>query len=114
MDNLETGQRLVLDARSLNASPAMRRNRARACVRGTFRAHATSFADVLDGRSAHFRMMRNWGRSFSALDASPDADVTVSCGSGVTACTLALASLRPGGRKRRSMTDRGANGAMNS
>ncbi len=100
MDNLETGQRLVLDARSAERfagdAPEPRAGLRSGHIPG---AYNLPFADVLDGRSAHFKDDAQLEQIFSALDASPDADVTVSCGSGVTACTLALALFKARGQE---------------
>ena len=92
MNNLETGAIRVLDAR-----PASRFNGDAAEPRPGMRvghiprSHNIPFGMLLDARTGHFRRDDELDRIFSELDLAPDDNIAVSCGSGVTACTVALA-----------------------
>ncbi len=99
MNNLETGAMRVLDAR-----PAARFNGDAPEPRPGMRAghiprsHNLPFGQLLDPRSGHFKSDDMLEQIFSSLSLEPDASVAVSCGSGVTACTVALALFKSRGQ----------------
>lgn len=100
MDNLETKKTLVLDARSAERfageAPEPRAGLRAGHIPGSYNL---PFSDVLDGRSSHFKDGEALEQTFSSLDIAPDANVAVSCGSGVTACTVALALFKARGQE---------------
>lgn len=99
MNNLETGEIRVLDAR-----PAARFNgdapEPRQGMRTGHipRSYNLPFTDVLDGRGGMFHHNAVLEKCFSTLGIDQDTSVAVSCGSGVTACTVALALFKARGQ----------------
>lgn len=99
LDNLETGNFLVLDARPAarftglapEPRPGMRAGHIPKSV-------SLPFGETLEPSSL-FKSDRNLEHLFDAHDLSPDARLAVSCGSGVTACTLALALFKARGQE---------------
>jgi thiosulfate/3-mercaptopyruvate sulfurtransferase len=99
IDNLETGKFLVLDAR-----PAVRFTGLSPEPRPGMRAgHIPKsinlpFAEMLE-TSSLFKSDKALEHLFGARKLSPEAKLAVSCGSGVTACVVALALFKARGQE---------------
>lgn len=99
MNNLETGDIRVLDARP----PARFNGDTPEPWQGKRsghipRSHNLPFGDLLDGRSHHLKPDDELEKAFAGLNISGEDKVAVSCGSGVTACTVALALFKSRGQ----------------
>lgn len=92
MENLETKTMRVLDARSASRfngdAPEPRPGMRTGHIPGS---HNLPYTHVLDASSAHFKDNPELEQIFTSLNLLPNDKVVVSCGSGVTACTVALA-----------------------
>lgn len=99
MDNLETDEFRVLDARP----PARFSGETPEPWPGKRSGHIPKsynlpFAAVLEDRSRHFKDDAALENIFSSLALTGEEKVAVSCGSGVTACTVALALFKARGQ----------------
>lgn len=99
LENIETNEAIVLDAR-----PAMRFNGEGPEPRPGMRAgHIPKslnmpFGELLEGKLRLLKDEQTLDQAFTNLDIAPGAKVAVSCGSGVTACTVALALFKARGQ----------------
>lgn len=100
LDNIDTGHMTVLDAR-----PASRFEGRSAEPRPNMRAGhipkslSLPFMETLDPASAFFKSNDTLEKIFLRHELANDAKIAVSCGSGVTACTLALALFKARGQE---------------
>lgn len=99
MDNLETDELRVLDARP----PARFSGETPEPWQGKRSGHIPKsynlpFGALLEGNSRHFKDDDALENIFSSLALTRDEKIAVSCGSGVTACTVALALFKARGQ----------------
>jgi len=105
MDNIESGEALVLDARGLGRfvgiytepHPELRSGH----IPGSRNLHYARLCDTKDGT---FKDSIALAKLFSSVSADEDRPIICSCGSGVTACILAL-GLEVLGRKNVAIYD---------
>lgn len=92
MDNLVTGQMRVLDARPEGrfegTMPEPRPGMRAGHIPNSYNL---PFSQVLDSHSRHIQDEAALAHTFDALGVGQEDKVAITCGSGVTACTLALA-----------------------
>lgn len=92
MDNLVTGQMRVLDARPEGRfAGTMSEPRPGMRAGHIPNSYNLPFSQVLDGPSRHLQDEATLAQTFDALGIGAQDKVALTCGSGVTACTLALA-----------------------
>lgn len=99
MNNLETGDIRVLDARPPQRfngdTPEPWQGKRSGHIP---RSHNLPFGELLEGRARHFKQDPELEKYFEALNLERTDKVAVSCGSGVTACTVALALFKSRGQ----------------
>lgn len=100
LDNIDTGQMTVLDARPASRfeghSPEPRPNMRAGHIPKSL---CLPFMETLDHASGLFKSDNALEEIFAQHDLLPDAKLAISCGSGVTACTLALALFKARGQE---------------
>ena len=98
MNNLETGEILVLDARPsarfIGNAPEPRPGMRGGHIPGSLNL---PFIETIDANGL-FKSAGDLERLFERHDIAHDASLAVSCGSGVTACTVALALFKARGQ----------------
>ncbi len=89
--NLETAAERVVDARPpsrfAGELPEMRQGVASGHIPGSINLH---YARLLDGAAGRFRSPREIEQAFTDAGVAPDAAIVATCGSGVSACHIAL------------------------
>lgn len=99
MDNLQTGESKVIDARPPErfdgTAPEPRPGMRAGHIPGSYNL---PFGATLEGRSRHFREDDVLEQIFTETGIAGNDKIVVTCGSGVTACTVALALFKVRGQ----------------
>lgn len=100
LDNIDTGNITVLDARPASRyegrSPEPRPNMRAGHIPKSL---SLPFMETIDPASAFFKSNNMLEQLFERCNLAQGANLAVSCGSGVTACTLALALFKARGQE---------------
>ena len=91
MANLDTGERLILDARAVNRftgeSPEPRTEVKPGRIPGSSNL---PYTEIIDAEPGTFRDADSLRKAFDSVGADGSREVTTTCGSGITACILGL------------------------